>query len=128
MSRRRVALRLSAVAVLFAAVLPASSCGGSGGGGGGPSFVFVAFPPGHSFTEAPSIRVRGVSTGPLLSGVTVGGVAAISGDGFAHWIAIVPLNPGDNAIPVVAHDLGGHADPAGPTLHVERGLRMSRPA
>lgn len=127
MPRLHATLRPCLVLLLLACVLPASSCGGSGGNGP-PPLVNIAFPPGGSFTEATSIRVRGTSAGTALSGVTVGGVAAASADGFLTWSATVPLVTGDNAIPVVATKAAGGTDPSAPTLHVTRGVRMSPPA
>ena len=44
-----------------------------------------------------------------ISSITVNGVAAVSGDGFAHWLLPVTLTPGANVFSIVARD---NANPA----------------
>ncbi len=85
---------------------PVSSTGGADSGelgdstgvdqpGDGPTIVF----PPSGATASPTIVVRGTTPhGGDVTGVTVGGVAAISDDGFATWHAEVPLALGDNAL------------------------------
>jgi hypothetical protein len=123
-----VPFRALLAASLVASVVLASGCGGGGGGGGPPPLVDVHFPPGDSLTEASSIRVRGASAGGALLGVTVGGIPAISGDGFQTWSAVVPLAPGENVLDVVATDADGEQDPSAPELRITRDLRMPPPA
>lgn len=89
-------------------VLLLPACGGSGGGGGGgpsptPPTVARVFPPSGALTEAATLTVRGSASAPEgVASVTVAGVAATSGDGFATWSASVPLGLGVNLLAVEA--------------------------
>jgi sugar lactone lactonase YvrE len=91
---------LRAVAAVAAATL--AGCGGGGSSGGGQPPVTLSIE-GPAATDAPSVVVHGVAQAGLgLVAVTVGGVAAVSGDGFATFSATVPLALGANRIDVVA--------------------------
>lgn len=54
--------------------------------------VTITFPPARSFAVAPTVTVRGTSApADQTRAIRVNGVAAASDDGFATWIADVPL-------------------------------------
>jgi DNA-binding beta-propeller fold protein YncE len=83
-------------------------------GGGNPSLepdphppeVQVLFPPPTpSYTDADAINLKGCTEDMEgVRSVTVNGVKATSGDGFAHWTAVVPLSPGWNVLRVSVVD------------------------
>ena len=109
---RPLGLRSLALALVpFGALLVSCGGGASGGGGGPPSIGSVTriFPPYDALTDAATIVVRGSATSPdAIAGVTVAGVPATSGDGFANWTAAVPLTIGSNTLDVDATTgLGG---------------------
>jgi DNA-binding beta-propeller fold protein YncE len=77
-----------------------------------PDGVHVVFPPANALTDADAITVRG--TAQLAGGVAairVNGVPAQSTNGFRHWRARVPLQPGSNAIVVESEDGSGQVEP-----------------
>lgn len=78
-----------------------------------PEGVQFVFPPANALTDADAITVRG--TARLTAGVAailVNGVPAETTDGFRHWRARVPLQPGANTLTVQAQDDSGQVDPA----------------
>lgn len=83
--------------------------GGGGGGGGSPPTVAVAFPPTSFLTDRPA-PVRGTAVDPDgVSGVTVAGVLASTGDAFAHWGAVKDFAVGDSPLVVGAVDTKGES-------------------
>lgn len=65
--------------------------------------VARVFPPYDGLTDGATIVVRGTASSPQsVASVTVAGVAATSGDGFATWTATVPLALGANALSLSA--------------------------
>jgi hypothetical protein len=74
--------------------------GGGSGGTPNPYGVDVVFPPLASLTYRDSITVRGTADPAAVESLSVAGVAATSGDGFATWSVVVPLGIGDNALDV----------------------------
>lgn len=78
----------------------------------------MSFPPTNSLTDQPTLTVRGTVSVPTgIDGVTVGGVAAQSTDGFVHWSAVVPLAVGAQDVSVV---VASASAPPPVTLHVDR--------
>jgi hypothetical protein len=99
----------SSLCPLLAAAAPllaATACGGGGGGGEAvrdtrPPTAQVAFPSASGQTDAAAMTVSGTASDPDgVRSVLVGGVAATTSDGFAHWSADVSLAAGAQAIRV----------------------------
>ena len=71
----------------------------------------IVFPTAVSYTDAAQLHVRGTaSDAHTITGVTINGVAATTSDGFAHWSALVPIDPGNNAITVGTTDNFGNSN------------------
>lgn len=90
-------------------LLTSIACGGGSGGGGDdgptPTLVEVTFPTGRCLAAGPTLTVRGFSPDPSrVTHVAVDGVPATSTDGFATWVAVVPLDPGENTVRVNVTD------------------------
>jgi len=86
---------------------------GSGGGSGGPSVdgssIVFAFPPPHSYTDAPQLTIRGSATDPDgVAGVSIAGVNAETTDAFATFRLTVPTPAGRNRFSVSVTDQLGN--------------------
>jgi len=114
--------RHSALLSLLCVSFLVTACGGGGGGGsdapggggGGAPTANIVFPPTDSIFTGDVLVVRGTASDDgTVESVKVNGVAAESSDGFATWMASVPLDMGDNVIEVsVEDDTGNKTDTA----------------
>jgi sugar lactone lactonase YvrE len=116
--RAAALVRRSVLGVFLACGIAA--CGGGGGGDPAPAgpttpvsqapTASIAFPSKVSYTDADTLRIRGTASGPNgVASVSVNGVAASSSDGFAHWIAVVPVAAGSNTFVVTTRDAAGNS-------------------
>ncbi|HJL17464.1 MAG TPA: hypothetical protein RMH99_17475 [Sandaracinaceae bacterium LLY-WYZ-13_1] len=81
----------------------------------------LVFPPGPALTDADAITVRGVVEDPrTIAGITVGGAAATTDDGFATFRAEVSLAAGTNDLTVDVERVGGAVETAVAAVRVER--------
>jgi arylsulfatase A-like enzyme len=71
--------------------------------------IAISSPAAGSTTHS-SIIVQGTASDTVsgLNSVVISGVAATTGDSFAHWSATVPLNAGNNTLTVTATDRAGN--------------------
>ncbi len=80
----------------------------------------IHFPPVNSYTNQPTMLVRGAAEDAEeseITAVTVNGIEAESSDGFATWQVVVPLEVGDNVLAVRTADAeGNEADAADATI------------
>lgn len=82
--------------------------GGGGGGGNQAPTAQIEFPPLNAVSIHDEITVRGTASDDGdIDSVTVNGVAADSSDGYATWIARVPLEAGENELTVTVEDDSG---------------------
>jgi DNA-binding beta-propeller fold protein YncE len=83
--------------------------------------VDVHFPPLYSQTELDTVTVRGTAVDNTgIAAIRVNGVPATTSNDFASWQAVVPLQPGANAIVVESEDDAGNVDQAAARLQVMR--------
>ncbi len=75
--------------------------------------VRILFPSsGNALTETETILIKGTASDvhSAITAVRVGGVDAVTTDGYATWSARVPLTPGDNTIVIETSDAAGNVD------------------
>lgn len=105
-----------------------SDSSGVGGVGGSTSAgdhsapaVTITSPAPNTATQEVTVTLEGTASDPSgVAVVNVAGVDATTTDGFAHFNAEVPLQPGLNTLVIAASDSIGNADPAAATLDVYR--------
>ena len=126
MIQKQPLLRSLALCVFLIACSDGNGTGGDGGSGGAqaPTAV-ITFPPAISMTEGDAVTVHGTAADDgTIASVSVNGVEASTDDGYATWVATVPLTPGMNTPTVSASDSESNSDAQAAEVVIERGARV----
>ncbi len=87
--------------------------------------VHIQFPGAVSLVYKDSVLVAGTTTDPQeINNLRVSGIDASTTDGFRHWRAVVPLQPGRNELAVETVDEHNNTYVNAASLEVERGVAI----
>lgn len=90
-----------------------------------PPIVNITFPTPSALSDAETIVVRGTaSDDSAIASIVVNDVSAATTDGFANWVATVPLVEGLNTLIVEASDTVGNTNSEAATARVNKDITM----